>query len=589
MSITPRDISDALSERRYNAERVKDWFDGRQETYADWKDRLHRIDEIYAGNWSVIWPDYVRTDGLPKIPNLVQLAAEDRARLVAAGSPSIVCRSERLSDRAKTAAEKRERILMGYWEMNRVRRNISTWAHDIMAGGLCAVRVLPDTAKKAAERFPMYARMDPRFSYPSPIFSQGPYLDDFIYAYEAPVRSLALQYPDADLKAWLAKQKATANPDRVRVIEFYDKTQTAIICTPVRASEYANPAGYLELVEPTEHRLSNCPVLIGVRPTMDNVYRGDFDGVLAVLNTWNRLMNLHLDAAADAVYPERLVWDIENEQDFGPDAVIHGQSREARVEYIQKPGSNFSNHQMLALQAQFAAIGSLMPPSRSGDPNESIISAAGISAAQSQMSDHVRSIQRDCIAPMLEAANSVALEADERWGEADKEVYGTDAGRAFREKYRPSEDIAGNYRNAVQYGMGAGLDEINTNVMVLQQMGQGLISRQTAREQSPFVEDPLEEDRRQLLETLTDAMKAGLIAKAASGELNPTQLAAIAKDIESNKPLRESIAENLIVTTPLAPPVGSAPIPNAPGMAGAGGGPPEPGMPPMEQVVVGRR
>lgn len=595
MPITPSEIDDALTERRLQAERVKDWFNGRQERYADWKDRIQTIDEVYAGNWTVVWPDYIRSDGLPKIPNLVQIASEDRARQAAAGTPSIVCRPERMSDAAKTGSERRERILGGYWEMNRVRQRIVTWAHDIMAAGLCACKVLPDTSKPMDSRFPIYTRMDPRFSYPSPVFAQGPYLDDFIYAYEVPVRILAEQYPDADLKPWLAKQRSAANPDKVRLIEFYDRTQFAIICTPVRANTYSTPQGYLELVEPTEHKLNYCPVVIGVRPTMDNVYRGDFDGVLAVLNTWNRLMNLHLDAAADAVYPERLVYDIENEEDFGPDAVIHGQSREARVEYIAKPGANFSNHQMLALQAQFAAMGSLMPPSRSGDPNESIISAAGISAANSQQADHVRSIQRDAIAPMLEAANSVALCADERWGDTEKEVYGTQGGRAYRERYKPSRDIAGNYRNSVVYGMGAGLDEINTNVMVLQQMGQGLISKQTAREQSPFVDDPLEEDRRQLLEVLTDAMKAGLIAKAANGELNPVQLAAIAKDIEGSKPLREAIADNLIIAAPLATPPGAQPVPSSPGMAGAGSSPQQMGgmggqqMPPMNQVVAGRR
>lgn len=593
MALTERDLSDILAERQDTSERVLDRYGALRESYDDWKQRVAMVDRIYAGDWSVVWPDRFRTDGLPKIPNLVQIAAEDRARIVAAGNPSIICRPEGLTERAKRAAEKRERILAGYWERNRVRAMIPRFAHDLMAAGLAVVKVMPDFTEPKNERFPLYTRIDPRYAYPSPAFAEGPYVDDMVVSYEEKLRVVRQRFGEETYKdvAGMIAKTQQARSDVVRVIEFYDHNQVAVMCQTVgkQGSLGRAKGAWTWLVEPTKHNLDRCPVVIGVRPTMDGVYRGDFDSTLAVLNVWNKFMNLELDAAIDTVYPERLVYDIADDSEFGPDSTIEKVSPQGSVEYVKRPGTGFSTFQMMGLLGQFARAGAILPVARSGDPNESIISAAGISAVNSQMADHVRSLQRDSLAPMFQAANEVAFCSDEKWADAEKQIFGYYKGQAFSETYSPSKDIDGNYRNAVTYGMGAGLDEVNTNVLVLQQVGSGLISRKTGREQSPFVENPQDEEKAIAMEQLDQATLAGLIAKAQTGELDAVTLAAIRKDLESGaKTLHDAILEN-VVQAPLAPPPGMQGQPGSagsPGIPGAaeGGAQPRP-LPPLQQLL----
>jgi len=360
-----------------------------------------------------------------------------------------------------------------------------------------------------------------------------------------------------------------------------------------------NPARRMKswewLIEPTDHGLGVCPVVVGRRHTGDGAYRGDFDGVLPVMNLLNKFMTMEMDAAIDRVYPERIDIDIANPDEFGPDSRLIAQSPNASRTYIAKPSSGFQNVQLLGLLQGFARTATLLSPSRTGDPNESIISAAGITAADSQRAEHVASLLRDGLAPMLEAANELALRVDEVHCDTQKEITGTAKGQAYTESYLPSKDIAGIYRNEVRYGVTAGLDPINQNVMVLQQLGK-VISQETAMELSPFVENPQREQKKMAREMLEQAMYAGLVAKAANSEIAPQQVAAIWRDLESeSKTLADAIEDNLLVSTPLAMP------PGMPGQAGMGGAPGLPGAergqagaapfqgPPLSDLLTGGR
>ena len=594
MALQAKDVTDALAERE-QSQRILDRWGAVRVSYRDWKEEIRAMDDAYNSNYLMRWPDNSASVGYPKVPNLPLIAAEDRARLVAAGNPSIVCRSERTSDRAKSASEKRERILAGYWERNRVRLWMPAWAHDLMASGVSLVKVLPDFASPKRERFPVYDRVDPRYAYPGPAYSKGPFLEDCIVTYRGKQKDIGRRFGmSEELATFTARAKARSGEkgEEITVIEFYDEDILAVLAVTGQGRSQSQRW----LIEPTKHNLKHCPIAIGVRPTPAGIYRGDFIGSLAVMNVWNQLMTLHLDAAMQAVYPARITYDIENPEEYGPDAELRAQSREGKVEFVQTPGQNFSNHQMLALLGKFAEVSALMPPSRSGDPNESIISAAGMSQANSQMADHVRSLERDSLAPMLEAANELAFRSDETAADVKKDIVGYIRGTAFRDTYKPSEDIGGNYRNQVVYGLGSAGGEINTSVMALQQAGAGLISKQTAREQSVFVEDPIAEGKRIAKEFLQDAMFAGLVSRAQANAVDPVQLARIDKALESeNKTLSEAIQENLAVA-PLAQPPASAAPAGAPGVAGAARGQQaqgaqaqRPSLPPLEQLLGGAR
>ena len=596
MAIDASDISDALAERQ-QGEKVLDSYSSNVSRYLEHKQRIREIDLIYAGKWSMVWPDQTKVESLPKIPNLIQLAAEDHVRLISAGNPSVVCQPEKASDEAKMAAEKRESLLSGYWHTNRVRTKlIPRLAFDALSSGLCALKVLPDFTEPRPERYPVYTRLDPRFLYPDPIFAEGPFIDNAIYAYEEKLRVLEKHFGVSLIGPARLSKARFANPEKARVIEFYDGDIIAVMVQALPAKDSTQkPKAWEWLIPPTRHDLDWCPVAIGAVPTMDGSYRGRFDSVLAVVNIMNRFMTLHLDDAIRNVYSPMVVSDkVQEPEEWGPDAIIKVESMADMPQYMAPPTTPFANFQLMKMLYEFARAGAILPVSRSGDPNESIISAAGVTSTQGQMSDAVRSIQKDTLAPLLEAANSLALCGDEKHADVEKDIHGYSRGQEFTLSYVPSKVIAGNYRNRVAYGLYGGLDEINQNVMLLQNAGK-LISERTAREQSPLVEDPMKEEKQLTLEQLDKSILAGIFAAASQppgtpGAVDPGTVARIRKALQSEgKSLDDAVAEAMPQQMPMAPPA-PMPMPSATGTPGAARGQqPRTPLPPMEQLLAGRR
>jgi hypothetical protein len=382
----------------------------------------------------------------------------------------------------------------------------------------------------------------------------------------------------------------TAAGDTCTLIEFYDDEWLVIMVEAATASAGSGQKKTTEVLRAKKHGIKTCPVVIGRRPTMTGRYMGEFFGGLGILNYANRLRTLMLDDAVNKVYAAKTYWNIENPEDWGPDALLEKQSPDGSFEYVNPPNQAFSNLQILRDLTGEARSAVLMPPSRSGDPNESIISAAGISASQSQFVEDVKAIQRDILAPMIEASMEVALAIDELDGDVSKSVYGEAQGGYYEETYNPSKDIDGYRRVNVLYGMGAGLDEINTNVMVLQQWagGDGLMSGRTARESSPMIEDPQREEKQIALEQLDRAVFAGLIAQAQQGQLPASALADIRRAVESDQVSLHDAISAFADAAPLAAPAppGVSGPPQAPGVAGAAEGQSLPqNLPPLADVL----
>jgi len=573
LPLNETELQGALAERQMDSRVIDRWKS--RIYYQDWQRELREVMDIYRGDWTMTWPDGRMERVDPAVPNLVRVAAEDRARGVGATPPNIICSSHGPTDADRMAADKFERIAAYWFQRNRIRGyTTQMWAHDAMSGGLTVCKVLPDFGKPVAERYPVMTRLDPQNCYPDPVFTPGPFTDSFIYSYEASRAEVEYRY-DVTLE-WNPRSNVDKAMEKVTVIEYHDDTWSQVL---VLEHSETSRQQRRQTVMQAKHGLTRCPVVIGTRPTMDGTYSGEFIGGLGVLDYWNKLMTLVMDDAVRKVYPERITYNVMNPEDYGPDANIQLETPDARYEYVAQGNQPFSNLQVLRDVGQSVRTSFLMPLSRSGDPNESIISAAGVNATQGQYIEDVRSIQRDVLSPMFTAALDIAAEGDIVWADVSKPIGGGS------EKYRPSKDVHGHVAE-VRYGAASGLDEINQNVMVLQQLGARIIDRRTAMEMSPFVEDPQRVEKRMLKETMQDAMLAGLAQQAQQGAIDPFQLSMIDQAIESDEvSLSEAIAA-FAPQAPLAPPAATpgAP-PEAPGMAGAAEGPQESNMPPLAELL----
>lgn len=533
--------------------------------YQAWQTALRDLYAMYAQDYQSVYPDGKAASAGLKVPDLVRLAAEDRARSVAAARPSLICRPAKDDDKGRAEAEKRERIRSFYWETNRVMRVIPNWAFDSMFGGLTVCRVLPDFKKSARERFPIYRRVEPLFSYPDPVYTTGPYLDSFVEAYEENVRSIEARFGvRLDVPAQQDKNV------RAKVIGYLDGEQIVYVAEHADKNNYARRAHTVLLS--MRHKLECCPVVIGTRPTADGAYRGEFDNAVDLVQFANEFATLFQDAMIRGIYPERKVRGNVDVSEGGPDGVITLDTPQDDYELVQHPGIPFTTFQGFQDIMGNIRTAVIMPPAREGNPNQSIISAAGITAAAGQYLEAVASTQRDVLKPMLEAADTIALKTDVEYsGNVSKTFYYSEGKRGVRkgETYNPQRDI-GDYTHAeVVYTALSAVDDINRSVMVMQQHGNGLLSRRTALEQSTFVDDPGAEEKQMLKEQLLEAMKAGLLREAAEGRIDSLTLANIDRTLDDpEKSLSDAIAENTPVA-PLAQPVGATPIPAASGVGGA--------------------
>lgn len=573
---TARDLTDELEGRR-QAQYYVDAYRGRSSAYNDFHERLAEVRAIYEGNWAVVWPDGEYTEAKPKVTNLVETSANDRARVVAALVPSILRFPTKAGDNAQKEADKVERIVSGWLRRSRVwGHKTQRWSLDAMLGGLMVTQVWMDTARRTPdgwekipleERFPRFEVVRSSLCYPAPVFAPGPGVDSMLICTEERIGDLAARYPEFAGVEW--GKDSTVRHDMARLIQYYDDTWTVHVVDPIKSNSYSKKQSQALVVLEERHDLGICPFAIGTRPTATGEYKGEFDGVLGILNVANRMRTLMLEDAVNKVFPERVTYNVENPEDMGPGATIELQTPDARLEYVQQPNQPFSNLQMQRELMGDARAAAIMPPARSGDPNESIISAAGIGAASSQFQLDAASIQKDLLAPMLEKAVFIAGKWDRKLGDVDKTISASQGN--FVEKYRPTRDLPERLDVVVRYGEGAGIDPINHGVMVLQAREAGLISQRTAMQLSPFVEDPQREEKQQLKEAILQALQAGMVGDAANGRMTAEQVAEIFRLVDQES---KSLAEAVAAVAPMAP----APL-AAPGASPGANASAAPGLP----------
>jgi hypothetical protein len=592
VAIDPKDLPALLEERRTIAERTLDTWGSRRETYSEWNQRQRMLDALANNDWDVVWPDEETSRGGPKILNVIVVASEHRARQVASVPPTFVKRAAGNQSKAAKRAQQIERWAAGIYQKNQVGLLTQPWAFDLMYGGMAAALVLPDMGAKKSERFPCVRRLDPRHTYPGPTFARGPVIDDCVVAYEEDIKAVEGRF-GVKLGGMIQRSYGQAKVGRVKVIEFHTDEYTIATAEPCWNTKPGGTKKVFEVLMYEEHKLGKCPVVIGTRPTHDGIYRGDFDHIIGLLNTHNKLMTMHLDSGMNNVYPLALEFEIENPDDEGPGAMLHKSNPNSTFEYVSRNASPYDNYNMLRMMEASERAGSLLPPSLTGDPNESVTSAAGISATQGAPNAEVASLQRDCLVPMLQGMFELAMRADERWSDTEKTITGVQRGAPFAETYKPSDLFDGDYGIEVRFGLGTGLDPINQGVMVKQDLGAGLISQRTAREQSPLVEDPVREENQIAYEMLQQATFAGIVAQAAAPPGDPNKITVEQLSLiwdELQKPdvdLMTAIkkyTETLALQQPAAPPQPGNPT--APGIAGAGEPQPAFGGPPLEELMA---
>lgn len=525
---------------------VTDVYMSRQTSWRDWKKRQAAVEDIIDGKWSVTFPDGSVKVQTPLIENLVVSGIEDTARL--AGSVFPTLRVEAPTEAGMSRAMQREQAIAYYWQLSRLRVKLTSWYRDLCKG-LAAIHVWPDFSKDPEARFPMFNRIDPKTVVVPPGWDVGTEPDDVMTSRMVKARYLKNRFPLAASQMQVKVGREFADTDEVEVIEYWDTER--ILCI-ARSSD----GRHCVPLYSAPNRINRIPVILIGRDSADGNLRGQFDNMIAPMLGKNRLMSYVADYVDQGVYAPITKKNIPGAVDIGPGAIIDLGS-EGDIGRLPPAQMDTSVWRFLQEMGQEARNSGVVPESRSGHVRQAIISAAGIDALNGGQITVVGNLQTS-FADGLERANEVALLIDRTYCDTRKSIVGYAQGGQFRMAYTPSDLIKkGETGNIVNYGAGAGLDEFNRTIRIIQLLGSGVVSKRWAMENIPGIDNPLKMEGQIFSESILAMLIQTSLQKAAQGD--DSALRGLVELNEDNENLLE-VAKKVLEGSEPSPPSNVVPI-----------------------------
>lgn len=526
------------------------------------------FDTLNAELFSDEWPR-------PVVANLIDTMARDfMANL--APLPSFACSStSMMSDSAKKFADLRTKIVNHYVQFSNLSAQMQDGADGFNSYGLFAIESAPDLDAK----FPRMRVLDGATVYPVWDFNQR----TVVVAERTYVDAVDLESRYPDVRNKRLDNKSICQDDKYELIRYVDDKQIVV---------YLPDAGNMVLHQAT-NPVGRCFITVVPRPSGEATWRGGFRGAYDDL-IWpqmarNQFQMLAMEAADKSVRAPLAVPNDVADVPTGPDAIIRSANPQAiqRVK-IDVPQSSFQAMQWLERDLQ---MGGMTTQGRMGQQGSGWTTGKGLEALGDLWSGQLAAAQ-EMLRFALQQAVGLCFAWDEAlWPDRRKKIRGADNGVPFEVSYTPSKDIKGDHTVDITYGYALGMDPNRALVYLLQVLGAGLISKDTAARNLPAQINAVEELKKVDLEMVRSAtlsavagMAASIPQMAASG-MDPSKtvrdIARIAELMQKGESI-ETVVEK-VLAPPEPPPAPMSPdaaaLSGQPGVPGAGGAPggPAPG------------
>lgn len=578
----PEKIYEVRMTEDFLLNQVNGYFDA--ENWQDIKHRLSINDSLYRGDFTGLFPDETALPHEPLVENKLKNAIHDLARLSSEGrgTPRFPVRGESVTEQVK--ARIREGVSETIWQMGFGKRIERKLYMDMLGAGFAAVAVFYNDESE----YPQFMRLNPRYCY---FDVRNGRLQDMLTVETLHVRKAARLFPELNI------EPVATMDDTCLLTTYYDDYEVAQCLIRTKGGRAQNG---VEIVSHWVHKLDCVPVAFEQLDTYDDVIRGTFDqlgGPMMIRNKVVRLLADYLETMAHAPLETKGI--LEPIEDPGPlTRYTHDENAEEsfvrRVPPAAPANAVFGLLQYMDTQESLEAV---QPPARVGQVSQSIASGNFVNSTQGTLSSAVVELQ-DNMSYLRYQINYIAFKVDAKYLDKLKPLV-QPVGK--KKTYKPSSDMGEHTMHKIVYGATAGLRPIDADVRVLQHLGAGLISKETARAQIDYIADDTTEqnkiDREQLsmlfFQRLTSdasqplSLVAQIILQMALGESLVDAVAEIAPQLVEAE--AQAAPEG-----PLAPPgVTEAPAEEAAALA-AGGIPeaevqpfePEFAPPPLQQQIV---
>lgn len=510
--------------------------------------KMREIKEAYEGDVIIPLPELDQANK-PAVANLLNQGLDQMSMRVASVMPDVYYPPVKPGQtKHEKNARTRRMANLGWWYQNRMRIKMRRRARWLVGYGASPVVIRPDFERN----IPMWHCRDPLTTFPAPSIDldemQPP---DCIFSFTRSLSWLRREYPEKI--GGLYKGNAPKNDDNFVLVEYVDQDVHVLIAMgrkyegdDVYAHNNNPGAPYVEL-ERIPNRIGCCPVVIPGRIGLDR-RMSQFEGMLGMYMLQARLTALEVIAVEKGVFPDTYLISRPNEiASFiaGPydgrtglvNIIKGGEIREVQTQ----PG--FQTNPTIDRLERSQRITAGIPAEFGGESTTNVRTGRRGDAILSAAIDFPIQEAHELFVEALQAENKVAIKIDREYFDRPKTFYLTIKGeKGNRVDYTPSE-VFDTDVNFVTYSQ-AGVDLNNLIIGTGQRIGVGTMSKRTAQELDPLIEDAEQEHDRVISEALEQAILQSIQQQAMQGAIAPIDLAKIMSLVASDRmELAEAIEE----------------------------------------------
>jgi hypothetical protein len=506
--------------------------DERKRATETTRDRMEQVRAVYDGEHKVELPE---VDGMaaPPVPNILAQGVDQMAGRIASVQPSVrvvpTQPGRRAERRAKTAAS----VLGAWMSADRLPLKQVQRARHLTAYG-CTATVMSWNRK---EHRPTWEIRQPSGAYwplGTPLDQAIP--DDIVFEYRRTAGWLRANGYGAQVQAVSETYNDIPDTQMLTVLEYLDPDQHTLLLT--------NGDGYgrrrrTAILTTREHHLGVTPATISQRVGLDRL-GGQFDQMLAMYEAQAQLMALEILAVQKGIFPDTFLESRPGEIARFIDGPHDGRTGKVNIvaggqirALTEQPG--YLTNPTIDRLERNQRVTSGIPSEFGGEAGGNIRTGRRGDAVLSAATDMPIAYAQGILAAALESEAMIAGRMAARYDGQNTRSVTSGAGTAPKAiTYRAADLFDDDTRPSVIYPA-AGSD-INQLVVGLgQRVGLGIMSKKTASQLDPMIDNPEYEHDSIIAEGLEQSLLAGIQQQASSGQIPPLVLAKVIRLVQSDR------------------------------------------------------
>lgn len=514
----------------------------RVQYYGPMHSKMRMIQAIYNNTAQVPMPDMDRSDS-PSVPNLLAQGVDQMAGRIASVVPSVTFAAMKPTRSEERRAQTAERVISGWWQRDRLMAKMKMRSRHLIAYGMSPVVIRWNPKSDT----PTWHIRHPLETYPATDIIPGTVSPtDCIFAFRRSVGWLRSMGYNLQVATVTGKFDITDDASML-LLEYTDDMGTRLVLTSYGSTDPLSPSNTLDnsggsmrgvILEDVPTRNGVTQAVIPMRITLDGV-TGQFDNMIGMYYQQAKLMALEVMAVEKGIFPDTYIVSRPGEVGRFLDGPHDGRTGMVNIisggdiREIQSQPGYLTNPTIDRLERAQRLTGGI-PPEFGGESGSNIRTGRRGDAVLSAVIDYPVAEAQETFATSIAQEDKIAINLAKTYGGSKTRTIYVGTGNASRAVTYVAKKVFEEDEHVVSYpATGSDLNQLIIGIG--QRVGLGIMSKETAAQLDPYIDNPEMEKDKIIAEGLEQALMAGLQQQAASGSIPPLVLAKIMNLVRSDK------------------------------------------------------